>query len=94
MTETFANVCVTCDRHNIGKRLLVKHMNVAYTTYSLHHCVVLIRVGSAVKRSRTVVFILELLQQKDDSNDSMPRGKKSDLYRQRCTIQATERGAS
>ena len=64
--------------------LLVKHMNVAYTTYSLHHCVVLIRVGSAVKRSRTVVFsalrILELLQQKYDSNDSMPRGISSALH--------------
>ena len=40
--------------------------------------------ASAVKRSRTVAFsalrVLELLQQKDDSNDSMSRGEESDLY--------------
>ena len=48
----------------------------------------------ALNRSRTVPFhtlrVLELLQQKDDSNVSMSRGEESDLY---CQLQYTSDGS-
>ena len=63
-----------------------------WPTQCILHDVLLIQDGASCE-----VFaegVLELLQQKDDSNDSMSRGEESDLYCQLQVIQVTNRSKS
>ena len=76
-------ICITCDCHNIGKRKTLECGPRDVFSLSLFFR---FKMALALKCSQKVAFsalrVLELLQQKDDSNDSMSRGEESDLFRQ------------